>query len=160
MGEVRADDEEVFFIEIRFKLLGNLLQHTKALGPDHDWHNGRYFLEDHLQERQLDLQAVFAVVGVGPAGERAVALSDEFFSLGGINLDIAQRRRGIVVKGIYAGTGEADSVAWPDEENPFVGVSSGDATESRGRHLTAEHVSRVWYDECLRGGRVFAGVQP
>ena len=65
------------------------------------------------------------VVGVGPTDERAVALSDELFSQGSINLDIAQWCGSIAVQGIHAGPGEAHAVARADEEDPFVCVSAG-----------------------------------
>ena len=65
------------------------------------------------------------VVGVGPTDERAVALSDELLTHGGVYPDVAQWRSYGVVKGIYAGPGEAHAVARADEEDPFVCVSAG-----------------------------------
>ena len=80
MGEVRADDEKVLFVEIWFQDFGYALKDAEAFGSDDDRHDRRDLPEDHLQERQLDLKAMLAIVGIVPESEYPVSLLDEFFS--------------------------------------------------------------------------------
>ena len=69
MGEIRTDDEKVLLREIRFQHIGDLLQDFQPLGADDDGYDRRDLLENQLQERQLDFQAVFPVMGIDTENE-------------------------------------------------------------------------------------------
>ena len=150
MREVRTDDEKILFVEVRLQRLSYILEHAETLGADYDRHDGRNFLEDHLQERQLDLEAMLFVVGVAPEGERAASFLDEFLPEGNIDRHPAQGRLGIGILRVHACAGKPHPMAWPEEEYPLVRVPLRDAAEGGGRHFAAEHVPRVGYDHRLR----------
>ena len=120
MGEVRTDDEEILFGEIRLEDRSNVLEHTEAFGPDHDGHYRRDILEDHLQEWQLDFEAMLAVVGVPPADEHTVSILNELLPEGYVYRNVAKRRPGERIQRIHACAREAHPVAGPKEENPLV----------------------------------------
>ena len=63
VGEVRTDYEQVIFVEIWLKDLRYALQNAEPLGSDNYWDYGRHIPENHLQEWNLDFQAMFVVMG-------------------------------------------------------------------------------------------------
>ena len=83
------------FIKIGPQDLCDPLELAEPLGPDHDRNDRRNLSENQLKEGQLDLQAMIPVVGVRPAGEDAVSVSDQLLSQLDIDRNRPQRRIGI-----------------------------------------------------------------
>ena len=160
MGEIRADDKEVFGREIRFQHLRDPLQHAEPFRADNDRDDGRHLAKRQLQQRQLDLQAVLPVVRVAPVGEHALPRPDEFLAYGHIDRDLPQRGFRPCAGGLYARARESHAVARPEQENPLVRVSPRDAVQGRGGHLAAEHIAGVRDDDRLRGVAPGGGMQP
>ena len=159
--EVRTDDEEILPVEIRVQDLGNALEQAEALGPDHNRDDGRDFVENHLEERQLHLEAMLLVVGVAPESESPVAFLYKFFPKGNVYRNPAQGRLCIGIQRIHARPGESHPVAGPNEEYPLVGMTPGNAAECGRRHLAAEYVPRMGYYQRLRRRRILIGkMQP
>ena len=152
MREIRTDDEEILFREIRCQDLGNLLQDAEPLRPDHDRDDQGDFLENHLEKRQLDFQAVLPVMGVMPEKESALAFTDQLLADVDIDRHAAQGSLCTGIERIHAGTCESDPVAGAEEEDPLVGVIPGDPVIGRCRHLAAEHVAGMRDDQRLWRG--------
>ena len=160
MGEVRADDKEVFRREIRFQRLRDPLQYAEPLRADNDRDDGRHLAKRQLQQRQLDLQAVLPVVRVAPVGEHALPRPDEFLAHGDIDRDLPQRGFRPCAGGLHAGAGEGHAVAGPEQENAFVRMPPRDAVQGRCGHFAAEHIAGVRDDDRLRGVAPGGGMQP
>ena len=149
MGEIRADDKEVFFIEIRLQDLGHLLKDIQTLGANHDRHYRRDVLKNHLQEGQLNLQTVLPIVCIGAGSEGSLSLFDKLYPSGHIDGDLSQGRFGGGIQGVHAGRIESYPVAWPKQENAFITMPAGNLVKGRCRHFSAENVSCMGHDKGL-----------
>ena len=89
MGEVATDNKKVLIIEPGFQHLRHPLQFGIVVGGDDDRDDGWYFFETSLQERQLYLQTMLAVVRLFEIGEDTVCLY-QLTSRLAVNLHLTQ----------------------------------------------------------------------
>ena len=160
MGEIRAYNEEVLFVEVWLQHFCDLLQNVQALRSYHDWNDGRDLTENHLQERQLNFQAMLPVVRVTPADKGSFPVPYEVLSRRHVDRDLAEWSPGILIKGIYARTSEPNPVAWAEQEDPLVTVPGRNTAEGGSRDLSAEDVPGMGYDYSLGGMAALSRVQP
>ena len=159
MREIRTDDEKVLFREPGLQRLGQRLKDGKPLRADDDRDDGRNLPEYRLEEGQLDLQAMFPVMGISPEGKYPISPADELLTNGRVYGYLPQRCLCERIQRIDTGSDESHPMTWTEQEDPLVSATFRNPTECRCGHLPAEHISGMGNDDCL-GGLSFRQLHP
>ena len=107
------------------------------LGPVYaadDRYDPERFFQVMLQERDLDFDAVFLFLGIGPGSKKRACL-DQFLAQSTVDRDRSERGEKMVGQADRSAF-EPDPVARPQDEDGIIGLIGIELIESRGGNLT------------------------
>lgn len=119
MREVAAYDKQVVGGEVWLQGLGHALQFVKVLRTYYDGHYRRHLVQMALQERQLHLKAVLAVVCLGQTAEHAVS-TQQVIAHVEVYLHVAKRRGVSTEQVVDRSTVEGCLMARSQQEHPLI----------------------------------------
>lgn len=146
MREVAAYDKQVVSGEVWLQGLGHALQFVKILRTYYNGHYGRHLVEMALQERQLHLKAVFAVVCLGQTAEHAVG-TQQVIAHVDVYLHVAKRRGISAEQVVDRSAVEGCFMARSQQEHPLIFSCRIYAHIRLCRHSSRKDIACMGHDD-------------